>query len=164
MEVENKVFNKLDEIGISYNYIEHPPAFTTEEADKFIEGYEGVRTKTLFLRNRKKKKFYLIIMDDKKRVNIKELENLLEDKGLGFCSDDLLDKKMKLKPGYVSIFGLMNNDEKDINVIFDEDVINEETFTFHPNINTITLFIKKDDMIKFVESEGYDYKILKIPE
>ena len=80
-------------------------------------------------------------MDYEKRVNMKALEKILEDKGLGFCSDELLMEKMKLEPGVVSLFGLINNEDKDIKIIFDEDVINEEIFTFHANVNTITVFL-----------------------
>ena len=103
-------------------------------------------------------------MDYEKRVNMKALEKILEDKGLGFCSDELLMEKMKLEPGVVSLFGLINNEDKDIKIIFDEDVINEEIFTFHANVNTITVIISKKDMIKFTEELGYEYKIIKIPE
>lgn len=157
------VFKELEEQKIPYKIVEHPPAITTEKADEYIEGHEGVRTKTLFLRNRKKKKLYLIIMDDEKRVDMKELENVLQDKGLGFCSDDLLKEKMDLEPGIVSIFGLINNEAKDINVVFDEDVIDEEIFTFHANTNTITVFISKENMLNFVDNLGYNYNIINIP-
>lgn len=60
----NKVMDKLNELGIKVQIVEHEPALTTEQADKFIEGIEGVRTKTMFLTNRKKKNFYLVIMDE----------------------------------------------------------------------------------------------------
>lgn len=163
MKASDIVFKSLDDLGIKYKLIKHPPAITTEDADKYIEGHSGVRTKTLFLRNRKKKKFYLIIMDDNKKVNIKKLEAILEDKGLGFCSDDLLMKKLGLEPGIVSIFGLINNREKDVKVIIDEEIINEEIFTFHPNVNIMTIFINKDDMLSYIEKQGYIYNIINIP-
>lgn len=164
MNNSEEVFEKLEKLNINYKIVEHKEATTTEKADEYIEGHEGVRTKTLFLKNRKKKNLYLIVMDDEKRVNMKALEKILEDKGLGFCSDELLMEKMKLEPGVVSLFGLINNEDKDIKIIFDEDVINEEIFTFHANVNTITVFISKKDMIKFTEELGYEYKIIKIPE
>ena len=63
MDAYQKVKDKLDELGIEFDVVEHPPAFTTEQADSYIEGLEGVRTKTMFLTNKKKTQYYLLIMD-----------------------------------------------------------------------------------------------------
>lgn len=54
MDAYQKVKDKLDELGIEFDVVEHPPAFTTEQADSYIEGLEGVRTKSMFLTNKKK--------------------------------------------------------------------------------------------------------------
>lgn len=54
MTVDSRIDKHLKKLDISYDIVEHPPAFTTEEADRYIEGYEGVRTKTMFLTNKKK--------------------------------------------------------------------------------------------------------------
>ena len=62
MDPYQQVKEKLDELGISFDVVEHPPAFTTEQADSYIEGLEGVRTKTMFLTNKKKTQYYLLIM------------------------------------------------------------------------------------------------------
>ena len=86
MEEYQKVYQELSKLNISYEVVEHPPALTTEEADVYIEGKEGVRTKTLFLCNRKKKKFFLLVMDDEKRLDMKKLGELIEEKGMQFAS------------------------------------------------------------------------------
>ena len=65
----NKVFDYLKELNIKYDVVYHEAAFTTEDADKYIEGKEGVRSKTLFMSGRKNRNFYLIIMDENKRVH-----------------------------------------------------------------------------------------------
>lgn len=162
MQPYEKVLHTLDSMEIQYKIVEHPAVMTTEEADRYIEGHEGVRTKSLFLCNKKSRAYYLIIMDDEKSVDMKTLEAHLEDKGLHFCSAEKLMAKMNLKPGTVSIFGLLNNEEKDIQVILDEEIMNEPIMTFHPNDNTKTAFISTKDMLRFLECFGYDYQIIKL--
>lgn len=162
MEPYEKVLHFLDELQIQYKIVEHPAAMTTEEADRYIEGYEGVRTKTLFLCNKKSRNFYLIVMDDKKYVDMKTLEGLLEDKGLHFCSAEKLMAKMGIEPGMVSIFGLLNNEEKDIQVILDQRIMDQQVMTFHPNDNTKTVFISTEGMLGFLDATGYVYRVMKL--
>ncbi|CDZ74558.1 YbaK/proline-tRNA ligase associated domain protein [Peptoniphilus sp. ING2-D1G] len=157
-----EVYKVLDDLNIEYEVVKHPPALTTEEADKYIEGKEGLRTKTLFLTNKKKTAFYLLVMDEEKRLDMKDFQEKIGEKGLKFASEELLKQKMDLYPGSVTIFGLINNVDKDINVYFDVDVKNHEIITFHPNINTRTLFIKREDMYKFLNAYGYQYNIIEM--
>lgn len=77
-------------MDISFDLVEHPPALTTEEADRYIEGKEGVRTKTLFLNNRKKSAYYLVILDDTKRLDMKKLGEIINEKGIQFGSSENL--------------------------------------------------------------------------
>ena len=156
------VKEKLKEMGITYRIIEHPPAMTTEEADRYIEGEEGVKTKTLFLCNKKSKDYYLVVTDGAKPVDMKHLEALIPTKGLHFCSEEKLMNKLGLRAGTVSIFGLLNNEEHDVNVILDEEILAEKYITFHPNVNTATAFITMEDMFRFFEAAGYEYRTLKL--
>ena len=154
--------DKLQQLGITYRIIEHPPAMTTEEADKFIEGEEGVKTKTLFLCNKKSKAYYLVVTDGAKAIDMKQLEELIPTKGLHFCNEEKLMNKLGLPAGTVSIFGLLNNEEHDVNVILDGGILGEKYITFHPNVNTATAFITMEDMYKFFDALDYDYRILDL--
>ena len=156
------VKNKLAEFAIQYRIIEHPPAMTTEEADRYIEGEEGVKTKTLFLCNKKSKAYYLVVTDDTKPVDMKLLEELIPTKGLHFCSEEKLMNKLGLPAGTVSVFGLLNNEDHDVNVILDKGILDEKYITFHPNVNTATAFITMEDMFRFFEAVGYEYRILEL--
>ena len=80
-----------------------------------------------------------------------------------FASDDELKEKMRLPPGVVSIFGLLNNPEKDIRLYLDIDLLEEKIITFHPNDKTKTIFISTEDMIQFTINIGYNYGVIKIP-
>lgn len=156
------VKEKLAEMGIAYRIIEHPPALTMDDANRFIEGEEGVKTKTLFLCNKKSKAYFLVVTDEAKSVDMKQLEELIPTKGLHFCTEDKLMNKLGLPPGVVSIFGLLNNTEKDVNVILDRGILDEQYITFHPNVNTATAFIAMEDMYRFLEQCGYTYQILDL--
>ena len=153
--MHEEVLKKLSELAIPYETIFHPPAFTTEEANQYIEGKEGVRTKSLFLTNRKKTAYYLLIMDDSKRLDIIKFQESVGNKRLSFASPAKLMGKLGVEPGAVSIFGLLNNQEKDVQVYFDKDIITQEIMSFHPNFNEMTLFIKTSDVLRFLEELGY---------
>ena len=156
-----QVLDYLETKNIKYEIIHHKPAMTTEEADKYIEGKEGVRSKTIFMTNKKDKKFYLIIMDDSKRLDIKKMNELTNDK-LHFAKEKQLIEKLGLKPGTVSIFGLINNKDHDINIYIDKDIINEKLITFHPNDNTATIFISLQDMFKILDDLDYSYEVISL--
>ena len=163
MEAYPQVAKKLQELGITYDVVEHPPALTTEQADSYIEGLEGVRTKSMFLTNKKKTQFYLLIMDDKKPLDMDDFKEQVKANRIRMASADSLAEKMQLPPGTVSPFGLLNNDEKDILVYFDQDIVSEEIMTFHPNTNEKTIFIKTQDLFRFLESIDFKYEILSLP-
>ena len=149
-------------MNIPFEIVEHEPALTTEQADSFIEGIEGVRTKTMFLTNKKKTEFYLLIMDDKKRLDMDIFKEIVASKQIKMASKNSLFEKMMLPPGVVSPFGLLNNEDKDIKVYIDKEIIDEERMCFHPNTNEKTIFLKTLDLLKFIESIGYDVNIVEI--
>lgn len=149
----------LDSLNIKYDIVNHPAVFTTDEADKYIEGMDGVPSKTMFMAGKKDKNFYLFVLNDTKRLDIKKLNNLIGDK-LHFGKEDDLKQKMNLVPGMVSIFGLLNNKDHDIKVFIDKAITYENKITFHPNDNTTTMFISVNDMYKFLNTLDYKYEII----
>lgn len=157
-----QVEQSLDKINIQYQVIHHPAAHTTEEADNYIAGIEGVRTKTMFLTNKKKKEFYLLVMDDSKHLDFHQFEELTGAKRSKMGNNELLMQKLSLEPGIVSIFGLINNTEHDVKVYFDKNILSEARMSFHPNINTSTIFVSSKDVLKFVKTLGYEYQILEL--
>lgn len=150
----------LDKLAIPFQIVEHPAVYTTEEADKYIEGMNGVRTKSLFLTNKKKTAFYLVFMADDKRLDMKHFAEIVNEKHIKFASEANLLEKLGLKPGSVSIFGLLNNDAKDVQVYFEKDIVGDVPLTFHPNDNTKTMFIAVDDLFRFLKAEDYEYQII----
>lgn len=157
-----KVVDKLKELGITFQIVEHEPALTTEQADSFIEGIEGVRTKTMFLTNKKKRNFYLVIMDDAKRLDMDVFKDIVEEKQVKMASAETLNDKMMLPPGVVSPFGLLNNENKDIQVYVDQEIVSEERMSFHPNTNEKTIFVKTEDLFTFLKAIGYEPHVIKL--
>ncbi|MBA2794894.1 prolyl-tRNA synthetase associated domain-containing protein [Streptococcus porcinus] len=156
MGAYEKLATYLEKEGIAYDVVEHPAAFTTEEADRYIEGYEGVRTKSMFLTNKKKTSYYLVIMDDAKSLDMDSFKDIVHTNRIRMASEQSLQQKMDLAPGLVSPFGLLNNKEKDIQVYFDQETLDKPVQTFHPNDNTKTLFVKTEDIIRFIERLGFE--------
>lgn len=158
----DKVKEYLNSMGIQFKIVEHEPAYTTEEADKYIEGYDGVRTKTMFICNKKKTNYYMIIMDDSKRLDMNKFKEIVSEKQMKMASEESLKEKLGINPGMVSPFGLLNNDEKDVKIYMDKEIITEEIMTFHPNDNTKTLFITTKDLFKYLENIGYEINIIEL--
>lgn len=159
MSNRDKLFEIFDQLDIKYDIVEHPAAESTEEADRYIKGKDGARTKNLFMANRKDRQYYLIVMDDQKMISIKDYNKLLDEKGMHFVQPEKILEILDQEVGIISVFGLINTDE-DIKVIFDKDMIDEnEIMTFHPDDNTKTVFLKNEDVFKFVKNAGYDYQI-----
>ncbi len=162
MHMNGSVEAKLKELDIDFEIVEHEPALTTEMADKFIEGIEGVRTKTMFLTNKKKTNFYLVIMDDAKRLDMNVFKDIVGEKQVKMASEATLDEKMKLPPGVVSPFGLLDNADHDIKVYFDKEIMDENRMSFHPNTNEKTIFVATKDLLLFLEKIGYEAEIIKL--
>ena len=162
MDQYKMVENKLNELEIDFKIVDHPPAFTTEEADKYIEGHDGVRTKSMFLTDRKKKNFYLVILDDYKRLDMDLFKDIVGEKKVKMASENSLMEKMKLPAGTVSPFGLLNNEDHDIKFYMDKEIADEEIMTFHPNTNDKTLFLKTKDLFKYLDNIGYEVNIIEL--
>lgn len=162
MDLYQTLEDKLKSLDIPFEIVEHPPALTTEEADKYIEGIPGVRTKTMFLTNRKKTEFYLLIMDDQKDLDMKAFKETTQANKVRMASSDSLMEKMSLPPGVVSPFGLLFNQDHDIQVYFDQEIVDQDRMSFHPNTNEKTIFIATQDLFKFLKAIDFNFDIVPV--
>ena len=101
-------------------------------------------------------------MDDAKRLDMNKFGEITGAKGIKMASSDSLYAKMQLPPGVVSPFGLLNNEEKDIQVFIDREIIGEARMSFHPNTNEKTLFIATPDLLRYLEDVGCAAQIIEI--
>ncbi|OIO81792.1 hypothetical protein AUJ84_00140 [Candidatus Pacearchaeota archaeon CG1_02_32_132] len=146
---------------IEYKIHIHPPFFTVIESNKIEKNIPGMHCKTLFMKD-DKGNFYLIGMNADKRLNTKILREHLGIRKLHFASPSELNKELKIEPGSVSIFNLVNSTNKNIRLIIDEEVWQAKIVGFHPNINTETLEIKHKDLERYYNSLSLKKEILKI--
>lgn len=158
----NDIYKILEELGIEFTEHKHPAVFTCEEADRYREGMDGARIKNLFLRNKRGNKHFLVIVEASKNVDLKKLGDLIAEVKLGFASEERLKQYLDLTTGAVSPFGLINDKNKEVVVVLDRDLLNYEKLNFHPNINTATIQISKDDFLKFIEWCGNKFIGLEI--
>lgn len=157
----NKVIEILNKLNIEYDIIYHPAVYTSEEADFYVKDIKCSKAKNLFLSGKNDKNFYLFIIKDTKRLDIKKVSKLTQDR-LHFASENNLKEKMNLTPGMVSVFGLINNKEHDIKTYFDKELFDEELITFHPNDNTATMLINTNDILKFLQEMNFNYEITNL--
>ena len=153
-EIEQKVYDILDELGVDYGVVEHEPLYTAEDLNKIKEQAPGLHAKNLFLRNAKGNKYYLIVAEDSKPVNLKEVKKLIGSTNLSFASEDRLMKVLKLVPGSVNPFSLVNDEEKVVELYIEKELLTGELLNFHPNVNYKTVTISLEGLEKYLDHIG----------
>ena len=157
----NQVLEVLKNMKIKYELIFHPPIYTVKDAQKYFNKDKETHIKNLFLTDKNNSNFYLVILEANKRLDINKLSNLVGER-LHFATEEELMKTMKLTRGSVSLFGLINNKEKDIKVYIDQNILKHQKVNFHPNDNTATIYISPDDMIKFLNNLKINYQTIDL--
>lgn len=149
------IYEVFKMLNIKYQEIEHQPLYTIEDA-KIIKGkIKGTECKNLFLTDNKKG-YYLVVLEENKRANLKELQKLLNVSKLSFASSDKLKEILNLIPGSVTPLSIINDKDNIVKLIIDSELKNNDLL-FHPNINTKTVSITYNDLIKFIEFEKHEY-------
>ncbi|MDR5659682.1 prolyl-tRNA synthetase associated domain-containing protein [Serpentinicella sp. ANB-PHB4] len=157
-----KVYNILDQLNIDYIKYEHPPAHTMEIIKELNIDTEEIHCKNLFLRNSSGKIHYLLMVEGSKQPNLKQLAKQIGSTRLSFASKERMEKHLGLKPGAVSPLGLINDEERKVQVLIDKDLIEIEKITFHPNVNTASVTMDYKDFEKFLEWRGNKLSIVEI--
>lgn len=157
MNGDPRLYQLLTELHIDYEYIEHPPAPTIEIAKQYWAGHDAQHCKNLFFRNHKGNRHYLVILNCDQDMAIHDIEKQLHQGKLSFASEARMDKYLGVKPGSVTPFGLINDQEHHVTVFLDQTLQQAEKLSFHPCINTASLIIKREDLIKFLDYCGNQY-------
>jgi len=147
---EQKVLEVLMNLGIEYRRVEHPPVYTVEEAKRICTFVE-TGCKNLFLKDNGGKNHYLVVMIDSKRADIKAISKQLNVSRLSFGKEEELYSLLGLKPGEVTPFGLLNDEDRAVTVVIDDELENLEYVSFHPNVNTSTLILAYRDFKRYLE-------------
>ena len=149
--------------NIVYERHDHPPVFTCEEAERLVPPLPGAKTKNLFLRDKKGRRHFLVVVGYDKVVDLKALASVLGLNRLTLASPERLQKYLGVDPGAVTILGVVNDAEGAVEVVIDEDLWSSEAFRCHPLINTSTLVISKEGLERFLDLAGHPGRIIEVP-
>lgn len=166
LDKEILVYDFLDKLGVQYQRIDHEAAMTMEACEEIDHALGDNTTicKNLFLCNRQETDFYLLLMPGDKPFKTKDLSAQIHSARLSFAKPEYMEKYLDTTPGSVSVLGLMNDSEKKVQLLIDEDVMKEPYFGCHPCINTSSLkFTTEDLMQKIIPALEHEPVTVTLP-
>lgn len=158
LEKERRVYDCLDGLKIEYWRVDHEEAATMEACEQVGKALDVLICKNLFLCNRQKTDFYLLLMPGDKPFKTKELSSQIHSARLSFAPEEQMLEFLNIAPGSVSVMGLMNDTDNRVKLLVDEDVFQGEYLGCHPCINTSSLKIRTKDVFeKFLPAVHHDW-------
>lgn len=150
---KQETYDYLNHAGIRYEVTEHPAVFNMAELEQVSLPYPDRDAKNLFVRDDKKKNFYLITVAGEKRVDLKEFRKDHGLRPLSFASPEQLMEHMGLIPGAVTPLGLLQNEDKKITLYLDRFFAGGR-IGIHPNDNTATIWLAAEDLVQVIADHG----------
>lgn len=160
---EIRTYDLLDSVGVEYWRIDHEPAFTMEICEKIDKSLGALICKNLFLCNRQKTQFYLLMIPGDKKFKTKYLSKQIGSARLSFADAEDMEKYLDITPGAVSIMGLMNDKENAVRLLVDEEVLVSELIGCHPCVNTSSLRLRVADLFgPVLEAMHHDMTVVTL--
>ena len=161
---EVRVYDLLDQLGVEYQRIDHEAAMTMEACAAIDEVLDATICKNLLLCNRQCTVFYLLLLPGDKPFKTSILSKQIGSSRLSFAGAEYMERFLDITPGSLSILGLMNDKEMQVQLLIDEDVLKGEFIGCHPCINTSSLRLKTADLMqKIIPAMGHRPKIVNLP-
>lgn len=154
---------KLEELGIAYTLHHHQAVFTVAESDKVDAQIDGTHCRNLFLRDKKKKNF-LLVLQNATDVDIKKLPAIIKSYRLSFGSSERLWEYLGVRPGSVCPFAIMNDTNHQVKILLDKSMMETNIVNYHPLLNTMTIGLKPTDLLKFIETTGHEAHIVDLSD
>lgn len=155
----------LESMEIKYKRYDHKEVKTCLESTALLpKDMEGVRTKNIFLRDRKRENHLLVVVEENKMIDYKKLSNILDLKSLGMGDQEELNRYLKVEKGALSMLSLFNDEKKEVKLIIDKDIWGEVAFDCQPDLLGVVLLIWKEDWIKIFKNLNIEPLIIKVPE
>ena len=162
---EIRVYDLLDSLGIPYDRTDHEAAMTMEDCNEIDRILDVIICKNLFLCNRQKTKFYLLMMPGDKVFKTKDISSQIGSARLSFAGAEEMEHFLDITPGSVSVMGLMNDTDNRVQLLIDRPVAESRLLGCHPCVNTASLRLKtKDVMEKFLPAVHHEAIIVDLPE
>ena len=150
---KQELIELLDGKGVQYEITEHVPVFTIEEMLDCNLPYPEIIAKNLFVRDDKKRNYYLISVQEERKINLKEFQEQFGTRKLSFASENDLMAIMGLIKGSVTPFGLFNDEERKVQFFIGKEFLDGK-MGIHPLENTATVWIGADDLVNLIEEHG----------
>lgn len=164
LDREVRVYDLLDKLGIEYERTDHEEANTMEKCNEIDKILDTIICKNLFLCNRQQTEFYLLMMPGDKPFKTKYITKQLGCSRLSFAPSEKMLEYLDIKPGAVSIMGLMNDKDNKIQLVIDKPVVESETLGCHPCVCTLSLKFKTKDIVeKFLPAVHHEPIIVDLP-
>lgn len=160
---KQEIYDFIKDKNIWYEITEHKAVFNMAELSQVEIPYPEYDAKNLFVRDDKKRNYYLITVKGDKRVDLKEFRKNNATRPLSFASEQDLMSIMNLIPGAVTSLGLLNDNELKVILYLDKEFLNDKQIIgVHPNDNTATLWLKVTDLIDIIKEHGNQVNIVEI--
>ena len=162
MPVNLDIYSILDKLSICYERIDHPAVYTSEEARQLVPHRPAKAAKNLFLRDKKGKRHILLVVNDMKSVQFKEIERQTGLTHLSMGSPERLERFLGVTPGAVSLLALVNDPDGKVEVLIDKELWAGEMIQAHPLVNTATVVMAIADMKRFIEHSGHKIRLVEV--
>ena len=163
LDKEIRVYDFLDSLGVSYQRIDHEAAMTMEACEEIDRTLEATICKNLLLCNRQETQFYILLLPGDKVFKTKNLSAQIGSSRLSFAKAEYMEKYLDITPGSLSVLGLMNDKDRMVRLLIDEDVLTGEYIGCHPCINTSSLRLRTKDLAeKIIPAMGHEPTIVKL--
>ena len=163
LDKELRTYDLLDSLNIEYHRVDHEPLETMEACIGVDEALQVSMCKNLFLCNAQKTKFYLLMMTGEKKFKTKDLSKQIDSARLSFGPYEDMERLLDITPGSVSVMGLMNDKDHQVQLLIDEDLTKEPYFACHPCINTSSIKLNTRDLLdKLLPSMEHETVYVKL--
>ncbi len=149
-----ELFQRLDALGIRHETYRHPPVFTVAEAARLRGALPGGHCKSLFLIDRKGGLWLVVVLEDR-RLDLKGLSERLGAPRFSFASPERLRAALGVEPGSVTPFALINDPERRVAVVLEEEMLRFDPLNYHPLTNTMTTAVAPQELLRFIASCGH---------
>jgi Ala-tRNA(Pro) deacylase len=157
------LFALFDRLGIEHSTVEHPPIFTVEEGRPWHDRIPGLHGKNLFIKDRKGG-IWLVVMPANKRADLGRLEKALGAPRFSFARPEVLQEVLALTPGSVTPFGLINDTQRRVTVVIDQETLDSQWVNFHPLHNAASTTLRSSDLLRFIRTLGYEPIVVHLPD
>lgn len=150
----------LDQHRISYRWQTHPPLYTAHDREALQLPVYGTIVKNLFLRNGCNKEFYLVVLPNRQRIDLRKLRDHIQSSRLSFATTEQLQTLLQVVQGSLSPFAALNDTKRLVQILFTDTITEQTIIGVHPNSNDETLWLSCRDILYIIKKHGSTYRFI----